>query len=243
MDSGGPYQSSGGPYQSNNYVMYSQNQNSLRPPPYRRNIPRYHSNNHAKSGSSFCFRCIGCCYCCLFLLILLAAALTFFLYTAYKPQIPNYGVDNFGVNAFNVMPDFSLYAEFVVAVKANNPNGDIGFIYGKNSYVIVLYQESELCTGKLPAFHQPEKNVTMMNVVLKGQSEFGSGLQEALMDNRHTGRVPLLVKVKVPVSVVLGSLPLRQVVVYVNCSLVVDNLQPDKKAKILSSKYSYDVEF
>ena len=82
-----------------------------------------------------------------------------------------------------------------------------------------------------------------MKVVLKGDSEFGSGLQEALMDNRHTGKIPLLVRVKVPVSVVLGNLPLRQVVVFVNCSLVVDNLQPDKKAKILSSEYTYDVQF
>ena len=36
--------------------------------------------------------------------------------------------------------------------------------------------------------------------------------------------------------------PLRQIVVFVNCSLVLDNLQPDKKAKILSTQYSYDVQ-
>ncbi|KAM6549217.1 hypothetical protein CsatB_020893 [Cannabis sativa] len=227
-----------------NYSMFSENEGGLKPPPYRRNIPRYQSyNNSKKSSSSCCFRCIGCFYCCLFLLVFLSAILTFYLYTMYRPQVPNYGVSNFSVNTFNVMKDFSLEAEFVVVVKADNPNEHIGFIYGKESYVIVTYSNSELCSGKLPAFHQPVKNTTLMSVVLKGKSEFGSGMQEVLMDNRHTGKIPLFVKVKVPVSVVLGSLPLRQVVVFVNCSLVVDNLQPNKKARILSSKYSYNVEF
>ncbi|PON33425.1 Late embryogenesis abundant (LEA) hydroxyproline-rich glycoprotein family [Parasponia andersonii] len=225
-----------------NYSMLSENQRSLRPPPYRRNIPRYHSTNHKKSGSSCCFRCIGCCYCCLFLLVFLAALLTFYLYTMYKPQVPNYSVDNFSVNTFNVMKDFSLSAEFVVVVKATNPNEHIGFIYGADNHVIVMYSNSDLCSGNLPTFHQPVMNATLMKVVLKGESEFGSGLQEALMDNRHTGKIPLLVRVKVPVSIVLGSLPLRQIVVFVNCSLVLDNLQPDKKAKILSTQYSYDVQ-
>lgn len=236
---------SGPPYQQANFAMYSQHEaGSLRPPAYRRNIPRYHSNHHDKSGSCSCFRCIGCCCCCLFIIVLVSAALTFYLYTVYKPQVPSFAVDNFRVNAFKVVQEtFSLTAEFIVVVKADNPNENIGFIYGKDSYVIVEYSGTELCSGTLPAFHQPVKNVTMMRVDLKGQSQFGSGLQQALVDNRQTGQIPLLVRVKVPVSVVLASLPLRQVVVFVNCSLVVDNLQPDKKARILSSKYTYDAEF
>uniref|UniRef100_A0A6N2M2E7 Late embryogenesis abundant protein LEA-2 subgroup domain-containing protein n=1 Tax=Salix viminalis TaxID=40686 RepID=A0A6N2M2E7_SALVM len=110
----------------------------------------------------------------------------------------------------------------------------------KNEAVrVVAYSDSTLCSGKLPAFHQPGVNTTLIQVVLTGKSEFGSGLQEALMDNRETGKIPLLVMVSAPISVVLKSFPLREVVVNVNCSLVVDNLAPNKKVRILSSEYAY----
>jgi hypothetical protein len=82
----------------------------------------------------------------------------------------------------------------------------------------------------------------MIRVVLTGKSEFGSGLQEALMDNWETGRIPLLVIVKAPISVMVKSLALRQVMVNVNCSLVVDNLAPNKRVRILSSTYTYAFE-
>jgi hypothetical protein len=81
----------------------------------------------------------------------------------------------------------------------------------------------------------------MINIALAGTSPFGSGLQAALMENRHTGRIPLLVTVYAPVNVVVGNFKLRRIKVYVNCTLVIDNLQPNKKVGILSSKYDYSV--
>lgn len=59
------------------------------------------------------------------------------------------------------------------------------------------------------------------------------------MENRRSGKIPLVVRVKVPVGVVLGRLKLRQVDVFANCSLVLDNLDPNKTPKILSSKFTY----
>lgn len=223
------------------YVMLNNNNSTnLRPPPQRRNIPRYHSNHHGSQGNS-CLRCVCCCFCFWVVLIIILAGISVMLYSVLQPQIPEYNVDRFEVNAFNMEPDFSLYTEFVVTVRAYNPNERIELIYGKGSSVVVLYSDSTLCSGKLPAYHQPYKNTTMISIVLKGKSEFGSGLQEALMDNRDTGKIPLLVMVKAPIAVVLQNFPLREVVVYVNCSLVVDNLSPNKKAQILSSKYDYSV--
>ncbi|XP_021292510.1 NDR1/HIN1-like protein 6 [Herrania umbratica] len=147
-----------------------------------------------------------------------------------------------GVKTFNVQQsDLSLYTEFSVSVKADNPNHLIGFIYGKESSVAVLYTGKTLCSGKLPAFHQPGNNITVMNILMKGKNEFGSGLQESLLQNQKKGKIPLLIMVKAPVSVVIAGFPLRQVVVFVNCSLVVDNLSPNHKIGILSSKYTYDI--
>ncbi|EEF44472.1 NDR1/HIN1-like protein 6 [Ricinus communis] len=230
------------PYQPKYVMLNSNHATNLRPPPQRRNIPRYHSNNNGKSGGNGCLRCLCCCFCFWLLLFIFLAAALFALYSALQPEIPHYNVDRFDVHAFNVQPDFSLYTEFVVTVKSDNPNMHIGFDYGKESSVVVTYRDSPLCSGSIPTFHQPHHNISLIPIVLKGKSEFGSGLQEALMQNRNTGRIPLLVEVKAPVSIVVQELPLRQVTVLINCSLVVDNLSPNKKAKILSSSYQYGVE-
>ncbi|CAL5336707.1 unnamed protein product [Camellia sinensis] len=149
--------------------------------------------------------------------------------------MPSYQVQGLTVQAFSLQPDFSLVSEFLINVKADNPNDHIGFIYGKDNSVVVAYEDSTLSSGKLPSFHQGHNNATMMNVLLKGKSEFGSGLQEALMQNRNSGKIPLLVLVKVPVSLILAEIPMRHFVVFVNCSLVVDNLSPNKKIRILST--------
>ncbi|XP_073309222.1 NDR1/HIN1-like protein 6 [Primulina huaijiensis] len=215
----------------------------VQPPPYRRNVPRYHSNYHKRSSGKSCLRCICCCCGCHFLFIIILAALSFYFYVVYEPRIPSYTVQNLEVKSFDVQPDFSLNTEFLLAVKADNPNTNIGFTYGKESSVTVTYSDVDLCTGKLPSFHQGHKNTTIMKINLKGKSEFGSGLQEALADSRKNGKIPLLVKVKVPITVVVGDFPLREFKVFVNCSLVVDNLAPDKKIGILSRNTTFDFEF
>ncbi|KAF7142130.1 hypothetical protein RHSIM_Rhsim06G0148200 [Rhododendron simsii] len=222
------------------YVALSENNGSLRPPPYRRNVPRYQSTHHKKGGSG-CLRCICCCYCLLFLFIFIVSAFILYFYTFYKPQMPSYHVEGMTVQAFDLQSDFSLLTQFLVTVKAENPNENIGFIYGRENAVTVSYEDSTLCTGNLPHFHQGHKNTTMMKVLMSGKSEFGSGLQEALMKNQKAGHIPLLVQVKVPVNVVVGEFPLRHFTVSVNCSLVVDNLSPNKKIGILTSKYNVGV--
>ncbi|OAY35252.1 hypothetical protein MANES_12G084700v8 [Manihot esculenta] len=222
-------------------MLNSNNSTDLRPPPKRRNVPRYHDHS-SKSSGSFCLKCICCCLLFWFVLIILLAGAAYILYTKIEPEVPVYTVDHFDVNAFDVQHDFSLHTELVVTVKSDNPNNHIGFQYGTDSSVVVMYKNSILCEGKLPAFTQPHANATMIQIPLKGDSEFGTDLQEALVKNRKTGQIPLLVEVKAPISVVVLDFPMRQVTVLLNCSLVVDNLSPKKKAKIISSTYNYAVE-
>ncbi|KAI3465729.1 hypothetical protein Pfo_022392, partial [Paulownia fortunei] len=198
------------------------------PPAYHRNVPRYPSNNHKNSGGGSCCRCICCCCCFLFLLIIIQVTIFFILYHIYDPKIPTYKVEGLEVKSFDILPDFSLNTEFQLTVRADNPNRKIGFIYGDDSWVIVTYSDANLCSGKVPAFHQGHENTTIMKIDLKGKSEFGSGLQQALTDSRHSHKIPLLVKLKVPVSVVMGDIPLREFKVFVNCSLLLDNLSPHK---------------
>ncbi|KAJ0112587.1 hypothetical protein Patl1_02216 [Pistacia atlantica] len=169
------------------YVMLNNEQTTgnLRPPPQRRNPPRYNSQHPSLQSSSSGNGCL----------------------------------------------------------KSDNPNSHIGFKYGKDSSVIVNYKGTTLCSGKLPAFSQPNDNITTFSVGLRGQTEVGSALQESLMADKKAGKIPLLVTIKAPVVVVLGSFPLREVLASIHCSLVVDSLAPDKPINILSSKYDYDVSF
>ncbi|KAL3848870.1 hypothetical protein ACJIZ3_010752 [Penstemon smallii] len=214
--------------------------NNAHQPPYRRTIPRY---QHKRSnGAKRCCRCICYCFCCILMLLVILSFLSFYFYIIYGPKIPSYKIENFEVKAFDVQLDFSLNAEFQVTVKAENPNSNIGFIYGKSSYVIVTYTDTNLCSGKLPNFHQGPLNTTLMKVDLKGKSEFGSGLQQAFTENRNSHRIPLLVRIKVPVRVVVGEIPLRQFDVFVNCSMLVDNLAPNKKIGIISSNTTFDYD-
>lgn len=80
----------------------------------------------------------------------------------------------------------------------------------------------------------------MMKLDLVGESEFGSGLQEAY---RQNSKVALLVKVKVPVTIVVGEYPLREVKVFVNISLLVDNLRLNNNMNIVSSNMTFDYQF
>lgn len=212
------------------------------PPPSRRNVPRYNSDYYPrKSGGRSCLRCICWCYCILFLLIFILTALAFYFYTLYQPKVPSYKIQDLDVKSFDLLPDFSLNTVFLVTVEADNTNKAIGFTYGQGSSVIVEYTDSRLCSGSLPSFHQGPHNMTLVKIELKGRSEFGSGLQQALQDSKEKGRIPLLVRIQVPVSVVVGQISTRQLHVFVNCTLEVDNLAPGKKIGILSSKYDFDI--
>ncbi|PIM99618.1 hypothetical protein CDL12_21173 [Handroanthus impetiginosus] len=228
------------------YAMLDNNQyypNSAYPPPaYHRKAPHY-PYYRRNSCLSSCCRCICCCFCFLFFLIFILGILFFSMYHFYDPKIPSYKVEGLTVKSFDIQPDFSLNTEFEVTVRAENPNKNIGFIYGKDSTVDVMYSDTNLCSGKLPAFEQGHENVTIMQVDLKGKSEFGSGLQQAFMNNRNSHKIPLLVKVKAPVSVVIGEIPLREFKVYVNCSLLVDNLSPNKDSHILSKETTFNIVF
>ncbi|XP_009606975.1 NDR1/HIN1-like protein 6 [Nicotiana tabacum] len=211
------------------------------PPPYTK-APRYSGEYYYEErprGGNPCLKCICCCYCILFFIILLVSALAFYFYTVYQPKLPHYNVEALEVKEFGYQPDFTLTMAIIVTIKAENPNKAIELTYGEASSMNVTYTDSTLCSGKLPAFHQGHKNTTIIQVELKGKSQFGSGLYEAMQENEKNGKVPLLVIVKVPVEVLFGTRRLKQFNVLANCSLIVNNLKAGKKAEIVESKFTY----
>ncbi|KAL6863755.1 hypothetical protein ACP4OV_016658 [Aristida adscensionis] len=191
--------------------------------------------------------CCGClCWCCCFLFLILAAlaGTAAYFYFAYKPKPPSYSVSNMSVSQFDFNSnDLTLYAKITAAVRAENPNDMIGIKYADGSHTVVSYRGTPLCSGKLPAFYQGHKNVTVMDIAMEGRHGFGSGLQEALEESEKEGNVPIDVFVSVPIELRLGSVDLRQIKVNVHCALVVDSLSPQKKPTIKSATYRGNVEF
>ncbi|KAK7290911.1 hypothetical protein RIF29_05689 [Crotalaria pallida] len=240
-----------GPYVPNPYAPLEKQGHYLGPPPpYRHNVPRYRPHRRSSGGCGF-FRCCCCCLfslfrgccCCLLILILLLVALIIAFYYFLNPHIPTYNIDNFDVTNFDMTKDNKLYTEFAIDVKAENPNEDIGLEYGENS-ISIMYSGSQISSGIFPPFLQPGKNVTNMNVVLKGQIDFDQRMQADLMLHTNEGYIPLLIMVNVPIRLVIHDfIRSKKLHVNVNCSLVIDSFLKQKKPKILKKYFTYGAHF
>ncbi|KAL6598085.1 hypothetical protein ACP70R_046506 [Stipagrostis hirtigluma subsp. patula] len=206
----------------------------------KRNVLRYPE----EEDSGGCCMCLCWCCCFLFLIIAALAGAVAYFYFVYKPRPPSYSVSNMSVSQFDFSSsDLTLYTKLTAAVRAENPNEMIGITYGDGSRTVVSYRGTPLCSGKLPAFYQGYKNVTVMDIAMEGRHGFGSGLQQALEESEKAGNVPIDIYVSVPIALRLGSVDVRQVTVNVHCALVVDSLSPKKKPNIKSATYRANLEF
>ncbi|KAE9599856.1 hypothetical protein Lal_00046137 [Lupinus albus] len=222
-------------YVLNRYVSVEKQGNFVgAPPPYGDNVPRY-------STHLSIFR--YCCY-CLLLLILVMVTIILAFYYLLRPHVPTYNIDYLNLTTFDIHDDNKLYLEVVLIVNADNPNEIIGLEYMGENRISIMYSGSQLCSGNFTSFLQPGKNTTKINVVLKGKIGFDQGMQLDLMQHNKEGNIPLLIIVMVPIRLVIDEfIHLKKFVVYVNCSLVVDHLQPYQKPKILKKDFTYAVNF
>ncbi|XP_072977076.1 NDR1/HIN1-like protein 6 [Typha angustifolia] len=166
-------------------------------------IPRADPSNHRRGC---CRRCL-CCFCTFLLLLLLAFVAAFlYVYLVVDPKFPAYKIDSLTISTFDVKPlDMSLGTEFTVAVRAENPNEKIGIRYGDGGEVSVGFNGTTLCRGRIPGFYQPERNTMVLAVRLSGKSSLRAGAAAALAESRSAGKVPLDVRIKVPVGLRLGG--------------------------------------
>uniref|UniRef100_A0A6N2L8W6 Uncharacterized protein n=1 Tax=Salix viminalis TaxID=40686 RepID=A0A6N2L8W6_SALVM len=101
------------------------------------------------------------------------------------------------------------------------------FTYGKDSSVVVAYSDSlSVLAASCLSPTVPEHNHDPCRPDRKASSV--QDFKKALWTTGRQEGSPLLVIVKAPISVMVKSLALRQFMVNVNCSLVVDNLHPTR---------------
>ncbi|KMZ63491.1 Late embryogenesis abundant protein, LEA-14 [Zostera marina] len=160
------------------------------------------------------------------------------------PKPPVYKFNRLQIGEFDMSPDLSnLRTEIDMTVEAENPNRNIGISYEKDSLVAVVYKGAMLCSGQLPSFYQDRQNTTIFNVKLLGNSTFGPVLHSALEENQHAQTIPLDIYVKVPVIIRAWTTHTRELTVFVNANVVIDNLKAKKKVSIKSATYKYNVKF
>jgi hypothetical protein len=128
-----------------------------------------------------------------------SASLSFSFYLVFKPDSPNYSIDNITISDLNLTAVvatatttsvLTVSPEFDVTVRADNPNDKIGIYYQKDSSVEVYYSDVRLCNSVLPVFYQSLNNVTVFRTALKGSGiELTSTMKNSLvMEVRKRGR-------------------------------------------------------
>lgn len=195
-----------------------------------------------KKKRSCCCKCVCWTITLLVLILILLGTIGGILYLVFRPKLPNYSVDSLRISELRLNLDMSLYAKFNVRITATNPNKKIGIYYQKGSSLGVWYSETELCRGSLPRFYQGHRNTTVLNVALTGQNQYGRTLMAALQEQQQTGRIPLDLKVDVPVRVELGKMKLRKVRIIGGCLLMVDSLSANNLISIKASSCNFRVK-
>lgn len=193
-------------------------------------------SNPPKRSSSSCFCKCMCWTISLLILLLIALAITgITIYLVFKPKLPQYSVNSLKISDLTLNFDMSLYARFDVKITASNPNKKIGIYYEKGSRLSVWYSSTKLCQGSIPKFYQGHQNTTVLDVVLTGHNQYANALMSALQEQQQTGRIPLDLKVNVPVSIKLGKLKLMKVRILGICLLIVDSLSANNLVSIKAS--------
>ncbi|CAN4087894.1 unnamed protein product [Withania somnifera] len=209
--------------------------------PFRRIDPVLYSRTPTKKRSCCC-KCICWTISLIIFLLIIIAAIAGILYLVFKPKIPQYSVDNLRISDLRLNFDLSLYAKFNFRITSVNPNKKIGIYYEKGSHLSVSYKNTELCKGFLPKFYQGHQNRTVLDVALTGQSQYGNTLMSAIQEAAQTGRIPLDLKIQVPVSVKLGKLKLRKVRIMGDCLLIVDSLSANSLVRIKASTCKFGLK-
>ncbi|KAK9280073.1 hypothetical protein L1049_013758 [Liquidambar formosana] len=209
------------------------------PPP--ENARRFEKLTRRKTRRSPCC----CCLCWLLsfiaLLVVLIAISAGIFYLVVRPKSPKYSVDNVSITGFNISSSLAISPEFDVTVRAENPNKKISIYYEKDSSVNIYYSDVKLCSGVLPVFYQPSKNVTVFQTALSGSGiVLGSTVHETLVNAQNQGQIPFKLKLKAPVRIKVGSVKTWTITVKVSCDITVNKLTAD--AQILSKDCDFGVK-
>ncbi|WOL01863.1 NDR1/HIN1-like protein 6 [Canna indica] len=169
---------------------------------------------------SCCWMCLCWSFLALIILVVVIADTLGILYLAFDPKIPKYSVDRLSIANFSVDPNMMISAAFNIRITATSPNKRIDIYYLDGSRLSAWYTNTSLCTGRFPEFCQGHQNTTVLDVLLAGETELGSGLLQELLQQQHVGTISLLFRGVVPVKMKPRRLKLPNVTFKVRASML-----------------------
>ncbi|GAB4859269.1 hypothetical protein Ancab_010731 [Ancistrocladus abbreviatus] len=240
------YERSAGPPTGTYIVQVPKDQIYRVPPP--ENARKYQQYTRSKHRRNTCCRCICTTLLIFLLLALLVAMAGVVLYFLYRPKAPSYSVESVSIRGVNLTAatsssslELAISPVFDVTVRAENRNGKIGIYYEKGSDVSVYHDGVMLCDGSVPAFYQPSRNVTVLSTKLVGSKiVLSTAARQTWLTEEKKGRVPLQMKVKMPVKIKFGAVKTWTVTVKVTCVVTVDGLKAN--AKVVSKTCDVSVK-
>ncbi|KAE8037693.1 hypothetical protein FH972_010260 [Carpinus fangiana] len=227
------------------YVIHIPKDQVYRVPPPE-NARRFQSLTRRKVNRRPCCLCLCWLLGLLVVFLILVGIAAGIFYLVFKPESPNYSIDNITIGGLNLTAAattsvLTVSPEFDVTVRADNPNDKIGIYYRKDSSVEIYYSDVRLCNGVLPVFYQPSNNMTEFRTALKGSGiVLTSTMKNSLVQAQTQGEVPLELKIRAPVKIKVGSVKTWTITVKVDCEITVDKLTAD--AKIISRDCDYGVK-
>ncbi|KAK9757861.1 hypothetical protein RND81_01G191100 [Saponaria officinalis] len=186
-------------------------------PPVRRMVYR------PKREKRSCCRVFCCCFCIFIILLILIIGIAIGIFFAwFQPKLPVFKFRPLELNRFNVTvkPDGTalLDSKAIVRVEAKNPNSKLKIYYGDTEFSLTFDEETQMGTGTLPRFMQPNKNVTILKVILDMDKQVIDSTTGSKLKTRvKSENVEVNVEVKTKVGIGIGKMKIGMLPVNINC--------------------------
>lgn len=161
--------------------------------------------------------------------ILLAGLTALIFWLVVRPKPIDYTVTRAVARHFNVTPppDATANATFYLTLAAGNPNRRVSVLYEWVEFRVLYGEEAQLAVEDAPAFRQPRRNETLLDVRAVARSVPVGG--QAARELRHdlaAGEVGVDVRMRARVRFETGGVRSRRYSLQAFCSPVVIALPP-----------------
>jgi hypothetical protein len=179
------------------------------------------------SGRARQMAVLRCLIAALVVTILLAGFVVLIIWLVVRPKPIDYTITRASVRHFNVTPGATVNATFYLTLAADNPNRRVSMRYDLVEFRVLYGDSAQLAVADLPAFRQPRRNETRLDVraVARSVPVSAQALRE-LEHDRAAGEVAVDVRMRARVRFKVGGVWSRHYALQALCSPVVIGLTP-----------------
>jgi len=205
------------------------------------------SRNSKSNGRKCCRRCLLTCCIFLVLLVFLLGLAALIIWIVFKPQIPQYSVQDVRINKMNVTATYDTASaslqptnptfvdtDIVFTLHAKNPNKKIRIDYRRVN-IQTTYQGANVGKATIPGWYQEVQNTTVVKSdILATKAPLTVTQGSSLLVSIKANDVPLHARIDTRVAIKMGAWLTPAVWIHVNCNFQVAPPSAPGGAKLLS---------